>query len=248
MITCNLVGRLGNQLFQMATTICYASKNKLPYCIPKYTVSLTHFPKYFDVKPCCNELPKNLKTYHEQKHSYTEILPQDNIVLNGFFQSEKYFAECRDQILEAFGFSWHLRKGVVSIHLRRGDYLILQDKHPPVSREYIANAIEFMIGRGFNKFRVYSDDIPFCKVEFNLFRGVFNDCEFEFSEGRNVIDDLQDMSCCEHNIISNSTYSWWAAWLNRNPNKIVYAPKIWFGPGNAHLDDKDIIPENWIKK
>jgi hypothetical protein len=55
------------------------------------------------------------------------------------------------------------------------------------------------------------------------------------------------MSRCEHNIISNSSFSWWGAWLNRNPKKIVVAPAQWFGPGNAHLPEHDIIPKDWKK-
>lgn len=59
--------------------------------------------------------------------------------------------------------------------------------------------------------------------------------------------DLYIMSLCKHNIIANSSFSWWAAWLNQNPDKIVVAPKVWLGPARADVDTTDLIPENWIK-
>ena len=216
MITCDLMGRLGNQLFQMAATICHAVSNGLDYCLPNATINERVWPKYVNVEPCCNGSAKN-------------------------------FRVCRDQILKLFGIKWNYKKGWVSIHVRRGDYVVHHDKHPPVTMDYLALAIEYMYTRGYVNFLVFSDDILYCQKEFGLIGAVFKDCIFEFSKGKSEIVDLEEMSGCEHNIIANSTFSWWAAWLNRNPKKIVIAPKIWFGPGNAHLDSKDIIPVEWIK-
>jgi len=247
MITCDLMGRLGNQLFQMAATICHAVSNGLDYCLPNATINERVWPKYVNVEPCCNGSAKNFRVYREKTHAYIDIGPLDNIQLHGFFQSEKYFRVCRDQILKLFGIKWNYKKGWVSIHVRRGDYVVHHDKHPPVTMDYLALAIEYMYTRGYVNFLVFSDDILYCQKEFGLIGAVFKDCIFEFSKGKSEIVDLEEMSGCEHNIIANSTFSWWAAWLNRNPKKIVIAPKIWFGPGNAHLDSKDIIPVEWIK-
>ena len=78
---------------------------------------------------------------------------------------------------------------------------------------------------------------------------IFNDqLDIEYSEGRNEVEDLEYMSSCSHNIICNSTFSWWGAWLNQNPDKIVISPQAneWFGSGNAHLNTKDLLCEGWL--
>ena len=87
------------------------------------------------------------------------------------------------------------------------------------------------------KFLVFSDDIEWCKQ-------VFDD-DFNFIEGEEDYVDLLLMARCKHNIIANSSFSWWGAWLNRNNNKRVIAPKKWFG-SVANLDSKDLLPKGWI--
>ena len=98
---------------------------------------------------------------------------------------------------------------------------------------------------GYSSFIVCSDDIRWCRIQLKpleLFGAVFT-----FSSEQEPIADLALMSCCENNIIANSSFSWWSAWLNRNPDKIVIAPKLWFGPGNDHLKISDLLPDEWIK-
>jgi hypothetical protein len=90
-------------------------------------------------------------------------------------------------------------------------------------------------------FIFFSDDIPWCIQTFGHRKDV------TFSAGRKEMEDLQYMSTCEHHVCSASTFSWWGMWLNRNPNKRVIFPKLWFTPNWGGLDTKDIVPE-WCEK
>lgn len=228
MVTAKLYGRLGNQLFQKAAAIGYAEMYGKSYSFGGKFIAPT--------------------VVYERGHSFNElpdIQSPKNIVLDGYWQSEKYFSHCRETILEQFNFKWQHRAGWCSIHVRRGDYLNYIDKHPVVTEFYLLAALEKMVELTSNEnFIIFSDDIPWCKRFFSQYR-----CNFQYSEGKSEKEDLELMSSCEHNIISNSTFSWWGAWLNQNANKIVISPSKdnWFGPGNSHLDTSDIIPDSWIQ-
>jgi hypothetical protein len=226
-------GRMGNGLFQKAAAIGYAMKHKLRYDLsPKVPIG----PQHWELK--------------ERGHNYQEIpfypdFYHQKIILNGYWQSSRYFDHCREEVLKAFGYDWSLKEGWCSIHVRRGDYLLYPDKHPVVPYDYLKLAVVLIFQQtGCENFHVFSDDIPWCK-------SVFDNCKHNivYSEGRTAEEDLVLGSCCEHNIISNSTFSWWQAWLNRNPDKIVISPSKdnWFGPGNSNLCTDDLIPNEWIK-
>jgi len=235
-------GRLGNNLFQKAAAIGYAMKHGMEYCTcPWYAKNNITFG--------------NARVIKEVGHQYQELSFEKkwskgrrNIVLDGYWQSARYFDHCREEVLKDFGFNWPHRAGACSIHVRRGDYLLYPDKHPVVSAEYLQKAIRHISQHtGIGHFVVFSDDILFCKT---LFEGLeYCGFVFEYSEGHTEKEDLELMSGCEHNIISNSTFSWWGAYANHNPNKVVISPSKdnWFGPGNAHLDTSDLIPDSWIQ-
>jgi len=130
-----------------------------------------------------------------------------------------------------------LNKDTVSIHVRRGDYTNLQHIHPLQSIEYYENAYNIIDDKSINVL-VFSDDIEWCK----------NNIKFEnitYIEGETNIVDMYIMSLCTHNIIANSSFSWWGAWLNNNKNKKVIAPINWFG-SQSNLYTGDIIPKKWI--
>lgn len=228
-------GRLGNNLFQRAAAIGYAIKHGLEY---NTTGNRPRFGNY--------------KIHHirEIAHHFNSLpAPAANhVILEGYFQSEKYFSHCREEVLKVFGYKWEYIPNVCSIHLRRGDYLLYPDKHPVINADYLDQAIEYICDTtGVNGFIVFSDDIPFTQqlIESRMYHG----CSFEFIEGRPEKEDLEFMSSCAHNIIANSSFSWWAAWLNQNPDKVVVSPSKdnWFGPGNKHLDTSDLIPDSWIQ-
>jgi len=229
-------GRTGNQLFQKAAAIGYAMKNGIGYSTGPYRFQ-----------------PDVLLTEHGHQYQELPYLPEwkgSLIFLDGYWQSERYFAHCREEVIKAFGFPWEPKKGWCSIHVRRGDYLKYPDKHPVVTMEYIAKAIEYLQKNQYvYGFMVFSDDIQWCKTWMRVEFGYSGLIIKYINPSENPITDLVKMSECEHNIISNSTYSWWAAWLNQNPNKVVISPSKdnWFGPGNVNLCTDDIIPESWIQ-
>jgi hypothetical protein len=135
---------------------------------------------------------------------------------------------------------YEMKKDYVSIHVRRGDYLQLSQKLNILPLEYYRNAVNQFKGEQKYKYKVFSDDIGWCKEHFNQSFGVF----FEFSEGKTELEDFIEMSCCEHNILANSTFSFAASWLNQNENKIVCTPdeNNLFGGHNRQM-----IPDTYTK-
>ena len=121
------------------------------------------------------------------------------------------------------------------MHVRRGDYLKFKDTHPPCSVEYYNQAISSFSESSI--FLVISDDIEWCKENF------LGD-KFYFVEGNEDYIDLYLMSLCKNNIIANSSFSWWAAWLNRNKEKIVIAPEKWFG-NEVQYNTDNLLPSSW---
>jgi hypothetical protein len=244
MVTCKLYGRLGNQMFQIAAAIGLAKKLGVEYRIPARSENPSVWPTYFNHFPQLTE--KVRYEWTEPSHAYSEIKPTTlPVCINGYFQSQKYFEHCADYIKEAFAINNRGSEHAISLHVRRGDYLELQDKHPVITKNYIEQSLYFVSTEtGIQEAVVFSDDIVWCQQNIN--QDYFPGFSFEYSEG-SPVDDLARMSRCEHNIISNSSFSWWGAWLNRNPKKIVVAPAQWFGPGNAHLPEHDIIPKDWKK-
>ena len=130
-----------------------------------------------------------------------------------------------------------LLNNTVSIHVRRGDYVHLPNHYPIQSVEYYQRAYEIIGDKNINVV-IVSDDISWCKENLS-----FNNTHF--IENETNITDLYIMSLCKHNIMSNSTFSWWGAWLNNNPNKKVIQPSNWFGP-SLPLSPDEIYCENWI--
>lgn len=242
--TCKLWARIGNQMFMIATTLGYAIKHNIDYFIPDKTIAPHVWPTYFPQFPKAPNRLERMFLYKEPEHNYNEIPFYPSIVLEGYFQSEKYFSHCRQQIIDAFQIPYKKLDGFVSIHVRRGDYIQYADKHPPVTFEYIKQAVMLMIEKGYKDFVVCSDDIKWCKEKFKPLGT--EGAAFSYSAGHAPIEDLAMMSCCEHNIIANSSFSWWAGWLNQNTEKIVIAPEIWFGKGNENLSTKDILPQTWL--
>lgn len=190
------------------------------------------------------EIPE-LPTFQEAVFAFQELPREENLNLSGYFQSERYFRDYREELLEMFSPNSNLVKrlncfdfsGSTSIHCRRGDYCWLSQVHPPVSLEYLDQAIN-LIGRN-SKFLIFSDDPQWCAD--NVCRLAIDieiiDEDAEFS--------LYAMTRCQNNIIANSSFSWWGAWMNRRPDKVVVAPQQWFGP-NGPQDSSDLVPEQWI--
>jgi len=174
--------------------------------------------------------------------------------LEGYFQSERYFSDIADTIREEFKprdrkTLGHVRetlailrqagKDVVSLHVRRSNYLRVKSDGSLVVP--IAKLQQAMARFPDAVFLVFSDDQTWCRE--NIVGP-----HIHFSPFSNEIEDLTAMSLCDHNIIANSSFSWWGAWLNQNPQKIVVAPANWSSPGLPATDEpEDICPPSWIR-
>jgi hypothetical protein len=192
---------------------------------------------------------KEIAVFDENVFKYDK-----NIYLDGYWQNENYFTDIRYEILNDFTLKQdisneakkHLENikniNSISLHVRRGDYV--QDTHTNKVHgicdfEYYKKAIEHIKNKVEKPmFYIFSDDISWCKENFNFLENkVFID------DTKSALEDLELMKHCKHNIIANSTFSWWGAWLNDNDNKIVIAPKIWW----SAKKDKNIACNKWMK-
>lgn len=218
------------------------------------------FHKLF-LKPFGNDkLLYSSKTFYEKSPGFDPLvlsLP-DGTFLSGYFQSERYFGEISNVIREDLSIDssvfnkeiFHYLDEIkasesVGLHVRRGDYLIYKVLSV-CTLNYYSAAIEFINKSAIDpKYFVFSDDLDWCKK--NLIGENISYVEIKSSR-QNPTIDLYLMSRCKHNIIANSTFSWWAAWLNMNPDKIVVAPERWFNDENRNkLANQYIIPERWQK-
>lgn len=173
----------------------------------------------------------------------------------GFWQSEKYFYNVKDLILRQYQVNLEISKltadlsvqiqktDSVSIHIRRGDYLSDKYKHlygNICTIDYYKQAIA-MLGKKVPEatFFVFSDDMKWVKEHLDIPSPVYVD----WNKGIDSWQDMYLMSCCKHNIIANSTFSWWGAWLNPNKKKVVIAPSLFLNTETT----PDLIPDSWIK-
>ncbi len=186
-----------------------------------------------------------------------KIKSNKNIYLYGNWQSEKYFEGIGDIICKEFTLKQKMNANIekmvkdignmqsISIHIRRGDYINNQETkkyHGICSLEYYYSAIKNIQTNVLNPhFFIFSDDADWTKKNLKI----KNPMTFVSGEKLKDYEELIIMSKCKHNIIANSTFSWWAAWLNNNPAKIVFAPKNWFADSNKNT--KDLYHKNWIK-
>lgn len=180
----------------------------------------------------------------------------DDCYLAGYWQSERYFKHIETAIRQAFAFKHPLtgknaevaaqiaKGNAVSLHIRRGDYAKDPKTHAAhglLSLSYYQMAVTHLAQAiGNPRFLVFSDDIDWARKNLQL---DFS-CEFiGHNQGTESYRDMQLMSLCDHHVIANSSFSWWGAWLNPNPDKIVLAPKKWFANAN---DVSDIFPPGWV--
>lgn len=182
-----------------------------------------------------------------------------NSIFLGHWNNYKYFSECESEVRKTFQFRpFEDDKNIsvvekmdsensVAVHFRKNiDYICDPENDRRCSPIYYQKAISYILEHVDNpKFYFFSDnwdwvrknikiDVPYTKVDWNPI------C------GSDSFRDMQLMSCCKHNIIANSTYSWWGAWLNANPDKIVIAPQSWFQIVKGDTD-KYMCPDNWLK-
>lgn len=255
-ITTNHRGGIGNAMFKFAASVSLAMDNNVEYMFstefirpvdPNYKTYYNNILRGFKF---IKNLPPTYHTYNEPKFSYTDIpyTKGTDLLLDGYFQSEKYFIKNKEMIINLFKPTNEIKESIIndipniqnyiSIHIRRGDYLNYPDYHPQQSLEYYKKAIDnFGLDR---TYIIFSDDLEGVKDMFSFLPN-----KIFYTSNKDWLD-LYTMSFCEHNIICNSTFSWWAAYLNENPNKVITAPKKWFGPAYTHYDTSTLIPKEWL--
>jgi hypothetical protein len=234
----NFTHRLGNQLFQIAAAHALAKQNNTELFCPEW-----EYQRYFKHQFRLYQKENVQNVFIEKGFHYTPIEFKDNLAISGYFQSYKYFTkEIIDEIFELkYPFSSHpLPDKYAAIHVRRGDYLKFPDHHPLCAKEYYKQAI---VLSGYKKFTIYSDDIKWCRENFESYFGY----EFSFSDSNNEMMDFQLMTGYKCLIISNSTFSWWAAMINKNPDKIIITPSKdnWHGIAYKDWNHDDLLPEEW---
>ena len=178
--------------------------------------------------------------------------------LDGFWQTEKYFKDITEIIRYDFIFPGFRDKcnielgkkinneNAVSIHVRKGPDYKKSIVNNTCNRDYYVNAINFIKAKTRNPiFYVFSDNMPWCKDNLKFCKPTYVDWN-PVSGLANYID-MQLISKCKHNIIANSSYSWWGAWLNENKEKIIIVPHRWFNNSSHKFDTTDLIPEGWVK-
>lgn len=236
-------GRLCNNFFQLAAGLNLALDNNDEVVAPK-----TDFYKFINYTPKFESFVQHSDHYNEPHFHYKEIPYTKDMLLTGFFQSEKYFAKHKEEIIKKLflkdeyidqiksKYKELLQEETISMHIRRTDYLAMQQYHTVLPVGYYSKALE-SIGTKGKKIVVFSDDPEWCKQKF------IGD-KFVFIEKNLPIVDLFLMSLCKENIIANSSFSWWGAYFNANKSKRVIAPKDWFGPAYDH-NTKDLYCEGW---
>lgn len=276
MIVVKLMGGLGNQMFQYAAAKCIAVKRGAPL---KLDVSLYDTfqdgltPRRFELGCFAFEydiaseqeimLARNGRGFRyirENAPGFERAFFRfpDNVYLDGYWQSERYFKDIKDVVREDFIFRESqtginkkmaeiiLSGGSVSVHIRRTDYVSnpeINMHHGVCELEYYLAAVAEIESRVKDPYYfVFADDIDWARKNFKIRRPIEI---IAHNKGENSFEDMRLMSQCKHNIIANSTFSWWGAWLNDNPEKIIVSPRKWFRDGSGRKSE--IVPEGWVK-
>ncbi len=262
MIVTRNIGRLGNNMFQIAAALGYARKYGYQWAAD---ASNGHGEPFSAIHKVFPNLPKSSPMgvrFHEHNNEHCQLhgthkdvchfdyhpIPNlgPSVALTGFFQSYKYFEGADEEIKKVFELP-HVQgyEDYVSIHVRRGDYVQHSGSFPPVTDNYLLSATDETDKLGISKYLVFSDDIAWCKEYFKKYGD-----GFEFSEGHNERDDLSLMASCGHHIIANSSFSWWGSFLSPHTKGMTICPsaETWFGPtAGVKKPVNDLIPPNWIQ-
>jgi len=297
------MGGLGNQLFQIYTTVALSMRMKTNFNFPinkletdkrsdtywdNFLKELKKSTVFIDIK----KLQYHVYKEKEFKYNKIQISPEmfeknGSVMLYGYFQSYKYFENEHRSISNYIGineiridfrdtyYKKYKNINIISMHFRMGDYKSLQNCHPILNDEYYINSIKFILHKQHNnkkwKILYFCEEEDAVEVE-NRVKKINASCkeyleeqkrenkcdkkydqEIEFERAVDKGTPLKDwqqlllMSCCQHNIIANSSFSWWAAFFNDNRDKIVCYPETWFGPQLAHHDTCDLCPNSWSK-
>ena len=274
---CN--GRLGNQMFQYAALRGIADKRGYEWKIPPEDYQHTANYGLFETFEMSNVKEENIgfvngQSVQENDHCFiSEFFTEcpDDISLDGFFQTEKYFNHISDQIIQDYTFKKgylepckqyidSLDKPPIFLHVRQADNIGREQFHPILPISYFEECLQEFPED--TPCFVFTDDLTWCKSQdyFKQDRFLFNENVQRYGyvsmDGLGKMQntllpqvDLCLMSLCSGAIIANSSFSWWGAWLQNNRGKVIAPnPKKWFGTSMTHLDTSDIVPERWSTK
>ena len=229
-----LSGGLGNQLFQIANGYAYSLRYNKNFFVSKDWNGRPDRPPYWNsllqnLQPYLKDISEFKGTeYREPRWSYTPIpFIEGDVILKGYFQSEKYFEDFREEVRKLFNiYPDNLQNNNVAVHIRRGDYLHNPDLHTILEKEYYDKAkelIETKIGKVPN-YIYFSDDIEWVK---NTFKNDLKQNDTIVS-GLPDYEEFKRMLNCTNFILANSTFGWWASWFSKS--NFIIAPEKWFGP------------------
>ena len=270
MLSCQLMGGLGNQLFQIFTTISYAIRSDNSFVFPN--VLWLDVKRHTYWRTLLTNLSPFLRssidfpiTIREREFKYNDIGPyinkNTNSCISGYFQSYKYFQDNYNLVYDIVGIDKFREKfaskidktnDTISLHFRLGDYKGIEHVHPIMPYKYYYDSLQMIHERKPANYTVLffceEQDI-FC-VTNTVDRLILDFPSFNFMRASNELEDWEQMlmmSCCSHNIIANSSFSWWGAYFNTSPDKIVCYPSLWFGPQLSGHDTCDLCPDTWTK-
>jgi hypothetical protein len=256
-ITCYMAGRLGNQMFEIANVYAQALRHNRSFRLTTTNGTgdlLLYKDSMFRKLQFRSDAHVPNMHYITGTYHYTEYKPHDILptAFMGYYQSEKFFKDYSENIKWLYEPTEEFVKrayedypqlgydNTVAIHIRRGDFVIQTDRFPLVTKEYVFEALKQIPDKTYCF--VISDDILWCKENLKGENFIYPDyCD--------PAQALWFMSLCKNFIISNSTFSWWGAYLSKEKNKKVVHPSTWFGPGFQPVenwDSGDVYCENWI--
>jgi hypothetical protein len=261
-------GRLGNQLFRVATIIGQAIKNNSSFFVPsewEHAKLFPNLPTRSSVK-----IKSNISlTHKESKFGIHNIPTSDKLVeIVGYFQSSLFFDDYEKKVLEYLVFDPTIIEKVnskmnqnskkLSIHIRWGDqydrkfgggHKGVEHRHPVLTLEYYQRSIEDILSKkSIDEICIFTDNEDTKEFIFGKFEKYQKPITY-FDYSDDYISDFIAQSLCDHFIIANSTFSWWAAYLSKSTDKLVYCPypDEWFGPDYQSFDTNALTPERWIK-
>jgi len=269
MLSIQIMGGLGNQLFQIFTALAYSLKHKTRLILPKNKHDEIARPAYWDtflkeLKSILVEQNIPFRVLQERGFEYVEIpkITGINFKLFGYFQSYKYFEEQYDKIYEFLKIDEKKVivqtnqnidfQNTISLHFRIGDYKSIQEHHPIMPVEYYIKSLQYILTKtkkdDWNILYFYeeSDGADVKKIIDKMIE-IFPNVSFIAIDHKLLdYEQMLLMSACRHNIIANSSFSWWAAYFNTNNEKIVSYPSLWFGQALEN-NVKDMFLPDWNK-
>ena len=281
MITCNLMGGLGNQIFQIFTTISYAIRSRNQFKFKNLnqlgggstTIRYTFWNTFFaNLRPfLITELPDKIHIIREKGFPYNELshlelILNEDIYLYGYFQSYKYFHneysmiyrligldKLKEKLLDKLQLNKNDLEKYISMHFRIGDYKKVQEFHPLATYDYYERSLEYIQKSNDPNEKLhilyFCEDVDIEDVSSIINRLQIKFPDYNFERGEKDLADWEQMlymSLCHHNIIANSSFSWWGAYFNSWEKKIVCYPSVWFGEV-AKNDTTDLCPSEWVK-